>query len=199
MDDPVVLRMIERIIGVLIAGMAIFLGYRLFFHLPFQNDGKGKIELPGVKVVLSRVGPGVFFAAFGSIILYYSLTSTVSVSAPGTIEQASTPGGDVFHGFTGMGTRPENITPQQRGKALNSIWMLNCAQRLVGTDAAAAELSDQLTLAITDAKRSLMLSVWNEQEWGPVWQLGNAGPADDAPLELRSVFNSIHGSCPDDK
>ena len=73
MDEAVmVLRMTERIIAVLIGGFSIYLGYRLFFHLPFERSHKGELELPGVKIVLSRVGPGVFFGVFGTLVLYYS-------------------------------------------------------------------------------------------------------------------------------
>ena len=196
MDDPVVLRMLERIIGVLIAGMAIFLGYRLFFHLPFQNDGRGKIELPGVKVVLSRVGPGIFFAAFGSIILYYSLTSTVSVNHNSDNAQTGTSSGEVISTFLGAGGKGGEVTPQQRNKALNSIAMLNCAQRLLEKGDSAAALSDRLSLAIVDAKRTLLLSVWDEGDWGSPAQLGLAGPTTDAPLALQSIFSASDGSCP---
>lgn len=70
MDESVaILRMVKRIAIVLIGGVAIYLGYRLFFHLPFVRDHEGQVELPGVKIALSRVGPGVFFAAFGSYML----------------------------------------------------------------------------------------------------------------------------------
>jgi hypothetical protein len=45
MDDSlvVVLRMFERMMVVGFGGMAIYLGYRLFFHLPHQTDQQGEI------------------------------------------------------------------------------------------------------------------------------------------------------------
>ncbi|MEC8523530.1 MAG: hypothetical protein VXZ24_04745, partial [Pseudomonadota bacterium] len=46
---------------------------KLFFHLHIQTDQNGDIELPGIKVVLSRVGPGVFFLVFGAFILITNL------------------------------------------------------------------------------------------------------------------------------
>ena len=70
MDENIALvRMFERILVVLVGGLSIYLGYRLFFHLPMEKRSGGELTFPGMKVVLTRVGPGVFFAAFGSVVL----------------------------------------------------------------------------------------------------------------------------------
>lgn len=215
MDDPVtILRMVERILAVLIGGMAIYLGYRLFFHLPFERSHKGELALPGVKIVLSRVGPGVFFAAFGSVVLYFSITAEVSISRstqtqaqlpPGKVADA---GGNVSRSedFTGISQTAGKgrtvlesgmtVTPQRRGKALTTIEMLNCAQRLLVRDAANRDLQDELLLAIRDAKRTLLLAVWQVDDWGPPDRLGVTGPAEDAPFQLRNLFNATYGKCP---
>ena len=39
--DPLLFRSIERIVSVLIGGLSIFLGYRLFSSVRGQSDGKG--------------------------------------------------------------------------------------------------------------------------------------------------------------
>lgn len=215
MDDPVsILRMLERIIVVVIGGIAIYLGYRLFFHLPFERSHKGELELPGVKIVLSRVGPGVFFAAFGSIVLYYSLTEEVRVTRLAQIESGQQPGkmsdaGDSIsrsEEFTGIlskqgtGQTPPGsgspAGPQRRSKALTTIEMLNCAQRLLARDASSQDFRDEIMLGIRDAKRALMLSVWDADDWGPPEQLGVTGPVDGAPFQLRSLFNATYEACP---
>ena len=46
--DISILRLIERIVGVLIGGLAIYLGYRLFIKIPEQRGGDGKITLLGI-------------------------------------------------------------------------------------------------------------------------------------------------------
>ena len=72
--DPVLLRFIERITGVLIGGVAIYLGYRLFLSVPEHKDSEGKFVLPlNTSVVMSRVGPGVFFALFGIVAVCFAL------------------------------------------------------------------------------------------------------------------------------
>lgn len=189
MDDPVqVLRMAERIIAVLIGGFSIYLGYRLFFHLPFDTSQKGELVLPGVKIVLSRVGPGVFFGAFGALVLYYSLTTPVKIDKEGFV------GAGMMPGQSGVAAAVA-VTPQQRNKALTSIEMLNCAERMLRKESN-EELATKLSLAIRDAKRVLLLSVWNADDWGPAERLSVSGPGEDAPFGLRTRFNTVYGDCP---
>jgi hypothetical protein len=83
-ENIVVIRMLERILVVLFGGVSIYLGYRLFFHVPMEKRSGGELSFPGMKIVLTRVGPGVFFAAFGSVVLLYSLTNPISVKTAAT-------------------------------------------------------------------------------------------------------------------
>ncbi len=204
MDDPVaILRMFERIIAVVIAGISIYLGYRLFFHLPFEHTNEGQIELPGVKVVLSRVGPGIFFAAFGSIILYFSLTTQITVDNKvylnKPVEQGENGKQDIQQAqvstFTGMGSKGPTgvVTEQQRTKALNTIQMLNCTERLLANEPG---IGDQISLATRDAKRVLLLSVWDEDDWGSIEQMGVTGPRDTAQFQIKSIFSATYTGCP---
>jgi len=209
MDDPVaILRMIERILAVLIGGLAIYLGYRLFFHLPFERSHEGQLELPGVKIVLSRVGPGVFCAAFGTVVLFYSLTTKIHIDknkmifagAPMQKDGVENTTPDIldsesFTGVSGAETPGVGVTPQQRSKALTTIEMLNCAQRLLAGEDTSPDLQDQFSIAIRDAKRTLMLSVWNEDDWGPADKFDLTGPADDTPFQLRSMFTATYKDC----
>ena len=80
-------RMGERLLGMIIGGMSVLLGYRLFTKLPEKTDSSGRLILPGgVSIWLSRVGPGVFFALFGAAIVATAfkqgieLTSRVAVA-----------------------------------------------------------------------------------------------------------------------
>ena len=82
--EPVIMRAIERILAVLIGGLSVYLGYNLFLHLPEQTDSAGKIILPGnISIYLSRVGPGVFFALFGVVVVALSLHKAIIYSEPG--------------------------------------------------------------------------------------------------------------------
>jgi hypothetical protein len=86
-DALLLMRMVERLLGLLAGGLCVVLGYRLFIMLPEKADSSGKVILPGgVSIWLSRVGPGIFFALFGVAIIGYSFASTVRIS-----EQTATP------------------------------------------------------------------------------------------------------------
>ena len=52
--DLLQLRVIERVLAVVIGGLSIYLGYRLFVKLPKQKDSSGKVMLPGDLVPYSR-------------------------------------------------------------------------------------------------------------------------------------------------
>lgn len=77
--DAITLRMIERIMGVLIGGLSIYLGFYLFKIIPHSKTGEGKFTFPGVSIHLFRTGPGVFFALFGCAIIYWSFSHPISV------------------------------------------------------------------------------------------------------------------------
>jgi len=75
------LRALERLIAVIIGGLSIYLGYRLFIAVKATGEGSGEVKLPGdMTVILSRVGPGVFFALFGALVVGASLAFPVRYS-----------------------------------------------------------------------------------------------------------------------
>lgn len=79
--DILLMRGIERFAIVLIGGMAIYLGYRLFLAVRAEAEGEARITLPhDVTVMVSRVGPGVFFALFGSVVVVASLYFSIRYS-----------------------------------------------------------------------------------------------------------------------
>jgi hypothetical protein len=65
---------IIRIIVVLISGLSIYLGYRLFY-LVTERQGKLKIKDKDTSITLGDVGPGIFFALFGTIVLVFVLST----------------------------------------------------------------------------------------------------------------------------
>jgi hypothetical protein len=58
------LRGAERLIAILIGGMSVVLGFLLFLRIPSETNATRQIELPG-GIMISRIGPGIFFAIFG--------------------------------------------------------------------------------------------------------------------------------------
>ena len=82
--DPLLLRFLERIAAVLIGGMAIYLGYRLFLKMPEIRDSAGKLMLPwDISIVVTRAGPGVFFALFGVVAVGAALIRPLEINKGG--------------------------------------------------------------------------------------------------------------------
>jgi hypothetical protein len=95
--DDFALRAIERILDAIIGGVSIYLGYRLFLSVP-RRGGRGRagrgsrapasadggessaeFKLPGdASIILTRVGPGIFFALFGAAVVVTSLSKGMS-------------------------------------------------------------------------------------------------------------------------
>src|SRR5712691_3281014 len=88
--QPLALRFIERIAAIIIGGLAVYFGYRLFVLIPHEKTSDGKVRLPwNISIVLSRVGPGVFFALFGIIAVGTALVRPLEIGAPRTPSQSS--------------------------------------------------------------------------------------------------------------
>jgi hypothetical protein len=166
----IVLRMVERILGVAIGGLLIYFGYRLFLDLRGKRGreaGSGDFTLAGGnKLKLSKVGPGVFFALFGAGLIVYSLTRSVSLTTTGPV--APTAGKESAVGtvatvkFMGATSVPETDQERvrRRTETQSHIVALNkSVERASGPERA------ELERAVMQAKVALMEPLWAE-DWG---------------------------------
>lgn len=198
MDDSLVsvLRMLERLLVVGFGGMAIYLGYKLFFHLPYQADHEGKLEIPGVKIVLSRVAPGVFFLAFGAIVLLQSLNNGIeqrkSLSSHSLVNNKK----EIVETFAGAsdlsGNGDNKGIAQRRSAAIEQVGELNCLIKKLA--AKKVEISASMRIAHHDAKIALLKPVWNTSAWGNIEIL----EFDSETIEnknLKGVFTDVSVSC----
>src|SRR5689334_4372470 len=156
-------RATERILLVLVGALALYLGYRLFRHMPTADKGSGKLELPGgVSIFLSRIGPGVFFALFGVAVIGYSVAQPIQFTLPTSAGSAA---------YSGLGQRDLPAAASQPSFAagpgpnaetviakLNGV--LQDARKRLDAPAAA-----ELEGAIRGAKFAVMLRGW-KPEWG---------------------------------
>ncbi len=182
MDDLIpALRMLERILVVGFGGLSIYLGYKLFFHLPTNTDQKGKIELPGVKIVLSRVGPGIFFCAFGSIVLLQSLYEEIQVkrsysadkeiaqTVSSTLEQEKEHAQGSTEYFAGAGALTNNAASDDVGPfSLRSstvrmyVAQLNCMSNKLDPQKSQVKLQNSFEMA----KFGIFKLGWDSDEHG---------------------------------
>lgn len=201
-EDPnvavvMIMRMFERTLAVAIGGIAIYLGYRLFVLLPTQTDSSGKIELPGYSVVLSKVGPGVFFAGFGTMVLYLSFTLPVSIGPFGGSFVGAMPlEPPPIENSPGSNSPVQAVTPQEREQVRQSIQMLNCIERIVNSSGDIR--SDDVEGPVRDAKVALLESIWNLESWGSpeAFHRWSASKEGQVPNELSDMFLGEFPGCP---
>ena len=171
-DAMLLMRMVERLLGLLSGALCVVLGYRLFINLPEKTDSAGKVVLPGgVSIWLSRVGPGIFFALFGAAIVAYSFASTVRVTNEQNVPRASsdTPGDALamrrqeiaaMAGRAARSDTSEQTIIELRGAMAD----LNAAIDRLGRDAAPPE-RDRLIAGLQNAKVLLLRGAW-VAAWG---------------------------------
>jgi hypothetical protein len=154
--DPLLLRFLERLVSVVIGGLTIYLGYRLFLSLPDYRDAAGKFVLPlNTSVVVSRVGPGVFFALFGIVAVSISLFQPLEIDREnGRVHyagNASTNGGDA----------------KADGRALlrREIAILNTVPKHLNPNLSNSDRKD-LEEGVRRVKLALMKPVWGEARDG---------------------------------
>jgi hypothetical protein len=169
----IIFRMVERILGVLIGGVLIYFGYRLFLSLAGKRDGdRGAGEFSfagGNKIKLSKVGPGVFFALFGAGLIVFSLVKPVSLTvSPRAPKTTSAPKPGVVAAsefkFVGAVSVPETDEDRARLRAETQQDIAALNRALEGTDAAGRP---EFERAVSRAKFALMEPLWAE-DWGDI-------------------------------
>ena len=188
----------QRILSILIGGMLVYFGYRLFLSLPGKRGGdrgSGEFSLGrGSKVKLSKVGPGVFFAIFGAGLIAYSFAKPMKVNIPAVQSAPSAGSGpgakttpsaasDVLatSGFSYIGAVSAPETDEDRARmrteTQEDIIVLNRA-----LDRANPSERPQLERAVVKAKVALMEPLWAE-DWGELkdfrdWLAKGGSPPD---------------------
>lgn len=167
--DLLLLRVIERILAVVIGGLSIYLGYRLFIKLPHQKDSSGKMVLPGdISIFFSRVGPGVFFSLFGAAVVLVSLkegleidvANRASITADSTVRA-----GNVKVRYMGdAGEADPAKRDSLRVEARRTVAELNKLTALLAPGVSPSRRTD-IAQAVRDSKLALIGMVWGP-DWG---------------------------------
>jgi len=194
-------RSIERIVAVLLGGLAVYYGFRLFLVVPFETHSDGKIQLPGMSVVLSKAGPGLFFAAFGAIVIVTSLMQSVTVGRSGEPN-----GGVAYQGATegpvppaeaGQTAAQTKPSEQELARVRLAVQTLNCLQRVSRASPKTLSALDS-EVAVRDAKLALLHSVWDAGTWGEFdafkqWAMGRTAATTSSAKE---IFEASRADCP---
>jgi hypothetical protein len=201
LDTAILLRYIERLAGVFIGGLAIYLGYRLFLKVPERREGEGSIKVMDVSIILTRIGPGVFFALFGAAVVALSLYKGVLVestnrSFQGSVAQSDAAPSQRTERFSGMGALNEADADRRadaRALLRRDIAVLNNFLPKLRADLPPQDRTE-VELALPRIKFALMQPVWpqNETGWGDparfeAWL--SEGERDPPPAEIAAAVD----------
>ncbi len=176
---------LERIVAVALGGLAVYYGFKLFLVLPTQTQSDGKITLPGMSVVLAKAGPGLFFVAFGALVILASLFRPVQVKT-----------GDIdYRGMTAAAP-PAKAAEQEMARVQLALQTVNCMARLAG--ASAKRLGGDFDQAARESKLALLAGVWEGRKWGDFdafqrWATSGTGSTASA---ARTLFEAERSDCP---
>ena len=181
--ELLVVRALERVLAVVVGGLSIYLGYRLFVAVKATGEGSARVKLPSdMTVMVSRVGPGVFFALFGALVvgasfafpIHYSQSESQDADGPSTrLTEISGVGAQVAepsvsHARTGtvdpVRSSSEQPAEAARRQAREHVGFLNQTAALLEPSLSEAQ-RDGARDGTRRAKLYLMRSVW-DPSWG---------------------------------
>lgn len=162
--EPITFRAVERIIAVVIGGLCVYLGYRLFLHIPEQKEGEGKIILPGgISIFVTRVGPGVFFALFGAIIVAFSIYHSIVYFRNGPY--IGSPLQEYYSGLTQRSLTDDTEKTDRRRRELRlEMEFLNTLPSILKAGLSEQQSRD-FKYRSESIKLTLMKTVWGS-DWG---------------------------------
>lgn len=197
-------RAVERVLIILVAALCIYLGFRLLLAMPKNRTGEGKVTLPlGGSIILSRLGPGAFFALFGCVILVLSLRHALTVNAPLEREpqrqtaSAASRGSAAATSFTYLQPRDTPLSQEfdwLPPEVLDDLFLLNQMPSALRGDIDPKLRADLEQLAVRG--KLLVLHPHWQNSWGSEiafreWAAtGSGNPPDDCDEPAR-LFN--HG------
>ena len=164
------LRFLERIGAIVIGGLSVYMGYRLFLEVPEIKNVEAEVTVEKhLKANISKVGPGAIFAIFGIIVVSSSLirginfeNKIIKEAADGTKEEQH----EKFSGAEDLSRlRKDNQSSLPDSIPEGLFATLNSLASDFSTDVGGKE-KRKIRLAISRSKLALMENNWNEELWG---------------------------------
>ncbi len=169
----IVSRAAEHLLAAIIGLFAVFFGYRLFLNMPHRREGESKVELPGgVSIYVSRIGPGIFFAVFGTALVAYGVSRPVDYrqAMSNAAPSAATPGAPassssqrqysgMMPGGSAAGSSSSAAVPREPVVKTLAVLAAEVSKSPPGTQ------RNERQIALREARVSLMQQSWRT-EWG---------------------------------
>jgi hypothetical protein len=165
----ILLRSLERVIGLLIGGFIAWLGYRLFVAIPTKPDSSGKFRLPGGAAIhLTRVGPGIFFSLFGTGIVLMSFMKPIDFKqetpAGNAVASSAKVAKSSYSGAIQSAVSSGYTKEELRGMHGGQIVFLNRMPQWLKSDLTDTQQRDTATI-VPQIKLAIMETVWDD-DWG---------------------------------
>lgn len=173
----------ERLGIVAIAALCIWLGYRLFQSLPAEHNASGTLTLPSAKLVMSKVGPGVFFALFGGLVLWQAVQTQLK-AGPVTATASPAEGRQITLGAS-------SGDPQALRHVQDDISVLNCLAGFAPDELVPGEAER----ALHKARVALLGSVW-QPGWGDAQFTALERGELPASGPIADIYRARHHACP---
>jgi hypothetical protein len=173
----------ERLGIVAVAALCIWLGYKLFQSLPAQHGSGGTLTLPSAKLVMSKVGPGVFFALFGGLVLWESVQTQLK-AGPVTATAGLAEGRQIT-------LAAASADPQALLYAKNDVSVLNCLANFAPDELGPGEAERVLH----KARVALLAPVW-QPGWGDVAFTALERGQIPASGSIADIYRARHHACP---
>ena len=173
----------ERLGIVAVAALCIWLGYRLFQSLPAEHSAGGTLTLPSAKLVMSKVGPGVFFALFGGLVLWQAVRTQLN-AGPGTATASLAEGRQITLGVS-------SGDPQVLLHVQEDISVLNCLAGFAPDELGPGEAER----ALHKARVAMLAPVW-QPGWGEAAFTALQRGEIPASGPIADIYRARHHACP---
>jgi hypothetical protein len=190
----VLTRSAERILVTLTGAFAIFLGYKLFATVA-TAESVANVKTAAISIYVSNVGPGVFFALFGTGLIGYAITRAVQFEqkVDGAISASGIVADFRYRGFE---DRPGPAAGPSRGRVACEGVVKTLAE-MTKELGAKSNPEPRKEMALREARVSLMSSSWKD-EWGRLDEFKdwvyNFAEGDPPPASINRAVAIYRGT-----
>jgi hypothetical protein len=139
----------------------------LFLNVPHQKNSGGTVKLPwDISIMMTRVGPGIFFALFGVITVSTALIMPLQMGTPAAgASKKVVPLGITYSYMGGSGSDDAAERADARALLRKEIAVLNTIPRLLRPELPQQD-QDSVRRTLGNVKLALIRSVWGTREEG---------------------------------
>jgi hypothetical protein len=138
----------------------------LFLEVPERSDSAGKVTLPwDISIIMTRIGPGVFFALFGIVAVGLSVIRPLEINPQGIRDSKDNSRPESFRYMSEQELGDQSVRKDARALLRKEMAILNTIPQLLSTDLPEHERIS-IKHSIARVKFLLMKPVWGDSNEG---------------------------------